>query len=89
MKRLVVRVFGQVQGVFFRHTARLHAEKLGLTGWARNEENGSVAITAEGEKAKLNEFLDWCRQGPPLARVDRVEVAWQEGTGEFRRFEIL
>ena len=89
MKRVTVRVFGRVQGVFFRYTARHHAEKLGLKGWARNEADGSVAITAEGEEEALEKFLDWCRRGPLLARVDNIEIKWQEATGEFKRFEIL
>lgn len=89
MKRLHIKIYGRVQGVFFRHTARLHAEKLGLTGWARNEADGSVTIAAEGKEEALNEFLEWCRQGPPLARVDRVDIAWYGSTDEFKRFEIL
>ncbi len=88
-KRLVVRVSGQVQGVFFRHTARLHAEKLGLTGWARNEDDGALCVVAEGEASALEKFLEWCRTGPPLARVDHVQITWERATGEFRRFEIL
>lgn len=88
-KRLVIRMFGRVQGVFFRHTARLHAEKLGLVGFARNEADGSVAAVAEGEEKSLEEFLAWCRKGPPLANVENVNVEWRESTGEFKRFEIL
>lgn len=89
MRQVVIRAYGRVQGVFFRHTARIHAEKLGLVGWARNEDDGSVTMTVEGEEGKLNEFLEWCRKGPPLARVDDVQVTWGEATGEFNRFEIL
>lgn len=89
MKRVLIKVYGGVQGVFFRHTARMRAEKLGLTGWTRNEGNGSVAMTVEGGEAALNEFLAWCRQGPPLARIEGVKAEWQEATGEFKRFEIL
>lgn len=88
-KRVVVRTYGQVQGVFFRHTARIRAAELGLTGWARNEDDGSVTVTAEGEEAKLNEFLNWCRTGPPFASVEKISAEWQEATGEFKRFEIL
>ncbi len=88
-KRLTVKVRGRVQGVFFRHAAQIRAGELGLTGWARNEDDGSVTIMAEGNEAKLNEFLDWCRHGPPLARVEDSRTTWQEATGEFTQFEIL
>ena len=88
MKRFEIKVSGWVQGVFFRHTARSHAEKLGLTGWVRNETDGSVTIAAEGEEQALKQFLDWCRRGPPLARVDEINVEWKDATGEFKRFEI-
>ena len=89
MKRLVVKVTGRVQGVLFRHSARTHAEKLGLTGFVRNEADGSVVIVAEGEEPRLQEFLLWCRKGPPLARVDEIQIEWQEARGEFNRFETL
>lgn len=89
MKRVVVKVSGLVQGVFFRHTARLHAEELGLSGFVRNEEDGSVTAAAEGAGEALEKFIEWCRRGPPLARIDDVAVEWQEATGEFKRFEIL
>ena len=89
MERLVIRVYGQVQGVFYRHTARSHAEKLRLTGWVQNETDGSVTIAAEGEATALEKFLEWCRKGPPLANIEKVDVEWQEATGEFKRFDIL
>jgi acylphosphatase len=89
MRRAVIKVSGRVQGVFFRHTARIHAAELGITGWARNEEDGSVAITAEGEGNALEQFIAWCRKGPPLARVDEVSTEWQDANGEFKKFEIV
>lgn len=85
----MIRVFGQVQGVFFRHSAKIHAEKLGITGWAKNEADGSVTITAEGDEQALGEFAAWCRKGPPLANVEDARVEWREATGEFKRFEML
>lgn len=89
MNRATIKVYGRVQGVFFRHTARLHAEKLGLVGFARNEADGSVTTVAEGEEKSLEEFLAWCQKGPPLASVKNVNVEWRESTGAFKRFEIL
>lgn len=89
MKRATIRVFGQVQGVFFRHTARTHANRLELVGWVRNEADGSVTAVVEGDETALAEFIAWCRKGPPLASVNDVALTWGEATGEFKRFEIL
>ena len=69
-----VRVHGRVQGVSFRAAARNEARRLGLSGFARNEPDGSVAIEVEGDEAALDAFVAWCRVGPPAARVGRVEV---------------
>lgn len=88
-QRLTVKIRGRVQGVFFRHSARIRAQKLGLCGWARNEEDGSVTVVAEGDSDGLKKFLEWCRGGPPLAAVEDVKTEWQEATGEFKGFEIL
>jgi len=87
-KRFHIWVSGKVQGVFFRaHTVEV-AERLGLSGWVRNLPDSRVEIVAEGEETRLRRLLDWCRQGPPQARVDRVE--WQEApaTGEFSGFSV-
>jgi acylphosphatase len=67
------RVTGKVQGVFFRHSARLEAERLGIRGAARNLPDGSVEVLAAGAEAVLNELREWLRRGPPMARVDAVE----------------
>lgn len=69
-----IRISGRVQGVFYRASARAEAERLGLAGFVRNEPDGSVYAEAEGERETLERFLAWCRQGPPRARVDRVEM---------------
>ena len=82
-------IFGYVQGVFFRHSIKKEAERLGLVGWARNNDDGSVEAVAEGPKDKLEEFVAWCKKGPPVAKVGKVEIEWGEGSGEFSRFEII
>lgn len=69
-----IRVTGRVQGVSFRAYAERQAQRLGVTGWVRNEPDGSVAAHAEGEPAAVEAFVDWCREGPSYARVDGVEV---------------
>lgn len=79
---------GYVQGVFFRATARDKAMELGLTGYVRNLPDGSVEMAAEGEERALRELIGWCRQGPPEARVDRVEMSWDESEMGWKDFAI-
>jgi acylphosphatase len=67
------RVFGKVQGVFFRHSTRIEAERLGVRGIARNLADGSVEVFAQGEAAAVLALSEWLKLGPPQARVDAVE----------------
>ncbi len=84
--RLVVS--GRVQGVFFRDSARRKAKKIGLVGWVMNQEDGTVKIMAEGEKDKLEEFIQWCYNGPIMAKVDKVKEEWKTAQEKFDKFEI-
>jgi acylphosphatase len=84
---LNIAVNGKVQGVFFRATAKDVADSLGVKGFVRNEKNGSVYIEAEGEAADLDQYVAWCRQGPPRAVVNNVEVVDGTVVG-FPSFEI-
>ena len=70
----IFRIYGRVQGVFFRQSSKQEAHRLGLNGYARNEKDGSVTIEAEGTSDMLDALHHWCQQGPTAARVDRVEV---------------
>ena len=74
MKRLRIHVSGKVQGVFYRASTQAKAKELGLNGWVKNAEDGSVLIEAEGEELKLDKLVDWCRQGPSAAQVNAVET---------------
>lgn len=71
---LDIRVIGKVQGVWYRKTAVQQAWQLGITGYAMNLEDGSVRIEAEGTREALDRFLDWCRVGPPKAKVQEVQA---------------
>jgi acylphosphatase len=77
-----VRVTGFVQGVFFRAEARNRARSLGLSGWVRNEPDGSVAAVFEGERERVESMVEWCRHGPRGAGVEDVGVEWREPQGE-------
>lgn len=87
-KSLVIDVFGLVQGVFFRAGVRREAGKLGVSGWAANMPDGSVRIEAEGNEDALEKLVEWCRQGPPKARVDKVEYKMKDDHRNFSGFEI-
>ncbi|BAT71395.1 acylphosphatase [Thermosulfidibacter takaii ABI70S6] len=88
MKRAHIWVSGKVQGVFYRATAKEIAKRLRLKGWVRNLPDGRVEIVAEGDEDALRAFVDWCWEGPPLARVEDVKVVWEEATGEFDDFYV-
>lgn len=89
MHRVHIKITGIVQGVFFRANTQKEAVKLGLTGWVRNTSDGGVEAIAEGEKKALEEFIEWCRHGPPSAHVENVEIKWRQiDTAEHRNFEI-
>ena len=88
-ERVIIRIRGRVQGVFFRHSARIHAEQLGIRGSAANLNDGLLEIIAEGDRASLEELIAWCRTGPPLARVDEIAITWEQPSGVFKRFTIL
>ena len=88
IERMHLLISGRVQGVFFRATAEHVARELGITGWARNLPDGRVEAIAEGDPEALDRFADWCREGPPAARVEGVEIRRSEATGEFQAFEV-
>lgn len=69
-------VHGRVQGVFYRSSAQARALEFGLTGWVRNLLNGTVEIHAEGDQDTLDQFIEWCQQGPSSAKVIRCDLAW-------------
>jgi len=89
MKRVKVKIFGKVQGVFFRYNTKKMAEMLGVKGWVRNCEDGSVEAVFEGEDEKVDELVRWCRKGPSLARVEKIEVKDEKFKGEFKDFRII
>jgi acylphosphatase len=88
MQRVHLTIRGKVQGVFFRASTCEVASKLGVFGWVRNTEDGNVEVLAEQREEILKKFIDWCRVGPPLSRVDDVKIEWLEATGEFKKFSI-
>jgi acylphosphatase len=81
-------VHGRVQGVGFRFFVIEVATNLGLTGYARNQNNGTVEVVAEGPQPGLDALLAELRRGPTLARVDRVDASWAAFTGDYESFSV-
>lgn len=69
-----LRIYGKVQGVFFRKYAQMTAQALGLGGFVKNMLDGSVLAEIEGEIENLERFTTWAHSGPPAAKVEKVEV---------------
>lgn len=88
MKHLDIKVYGKVQGVFYRLSAQKEAEKLGLNGFVRNAEDGSVEISVEGEESSLQELLAWCRKGSMMSRVAKVDYNESNKLENYDKFEI-
>jgi acylphosphatase len=74
MRRVRVTIRGRVQGVSYRATTMDEARRLGVSGWVRNQPDGSVLLEAQGPSDKIDQLLDWCHEGPPHARVDDVKA---------------
>ena len=89
MIRVHLIVKGEVQGVFYRASAREEATQLGLGGWVRNLPDGDVEAEVEGPEETVQDFVRWCRKGPPASVVSDVEVERREYAGSFKGFAIL
>ena len=86
--RASLRIKGHVQGVFFRHSAREEALRLGLVGYVRNLPEGDVEAVTEGPGEKVKAFVAWCHHGPPSARVEEVQVSEADAQGSFTGFTV-
>ncbi len=83
-----VVVHGRVQGVFFRDSCRRAARSAGVSGWVRNEPDGSVAAVFEGPATAVDQMVRWCHEGPPRAQVERVHVTEADPSGS-ASFDVL
>ncbi len=86
--RVHMVVKGRVQNVGFRAHVEYSARQLGLTGWVRNVGYDTVETTAEGERQKLERFVESVKAGPRGSQVDESNVEWQDPTGEFTSFIV-
>ena len=87
-KRIILKIYGRVQLVMYRDFTRRKAKKLGLVGWVMNQEDKTVKVVAEGQEKELKQLIDWCYNGPILAKVEKINIDWQEPTDQFDKFKI-
>ena len=78
-----IQIFGRVQGVGFRYSARLAARNYGIKGYVRNMSDGSVYLEVEGSEDNVTRFINWCREGPDFAYIDHINIT----DGSLRNFE--
>jgi acylphosphatase len=89
MVRVAVKVYGRVQGVYFRYFVMNTARGLSLKGYVRNLSRGdAVEVQAEGEKSQLDILLEQLKTGPPGAQVKRLEIDWLDYSEQFTDFQI-
>lgn len=88
LKHLDITISGKVQGVFFRSTSKAVADQLGIKGTARNQQDGTVLIEAEGDDFSLELFLEFCHKGSDRAIVENVSVCEAE-LKNYVNFEVL
>ncbi|HEU5012870.1 MAG TPA: acylphosphatase [Roseiflexaceae bacterium] len=86
--RAHVYISGRVQGVFFRDSTRLQAQAAGVTGWVRNLDDGRVEAVFEGSRDAVQRVVQWCHSGPRHAHVEKVEVDWEQPTGQEPGFRV-
>ena len=86
--RAHVWVKGRVQGVGFRAHVEYEAREIGVAGWVRNVGYDTVEAVAEGERNKVERFIEMMKQGPRMSRVDESKVEWENPTGEFVEFGV-
>jgi len=88
MQELFLKVYGRVQGVFFRTTTCDMAYSLGLTGWVRNADDGTVEILAQGEIEKLKQLEKLVHTCASFSQVEKVEASYRKITQKFNNFKI-
>jgi len=86
--RIHVVIAGRVQGVWFRASIRDKAQQLGLKGWVKNIPGGDVEAVFDGEEKLVNEMVEWCHHGPPMAEVENVKIKKEQSSNDFDDFLI-
>lgn len=88
MKTVRIKVYGKVQGVGFRYYTLRQANKLGVKGWVRNVQDGTVEIVAQGDPASLDKLSAAVKQGSPASKVKRIHVEEIDGMNRYSSFQV-
>lgn len=88
LQEIHLTISGRVQGVFYRKEARNKAQELGLTGFVRNNPDGTVLALVQGEEQILKKFIEWCWKGPAEARVENIQIIYKDPEKIFEDFQI-
>src|SRR3989344_4720433 len=86
--RAHIIVKGHVQGIFFRLNTKRVAMEFGLRGYVKNLDDGNVEIVAEGKGGRINEFIEFCKVGPKMAKVEGIDIKFEKAKENFESFEI-
>ncbi len=89
MNEILIEVYGRVQGINFRNNVKAFADELGVKGYARNREDGSVMIVAQGEKKKLQSLLSWLESNPGFSKIEGLNFRWKEPSIEYKEFSVV
>ncbi|MFL6385162.1 MAG: acylphosphatase [Nitrososphaeraceae archaeon] len=81
-------ISGKVQGVYFRHNTQIVAYRHKVTGWVRNLKDGQLEVALEGDEIDVGHVIKWCKIGPPEAKVEHVNVQYENYIGEFKEFKV-
>ena len=88
-KLIIIKVYGKVQGVFFRATTKKEADRASVMGWVRNLPDGRIEAVFEGDQKEVEEMVAWVRRGGPVfSSVEDLGVTWEDYKGEYDNFEI-
>ena len=88
MQRVHIIVHGSVQGVFFRANAKKIAESLGLNGYTKNMDDGTVEVVAQGPEEKIKELIEFCKKGPEMSNVKKIDFKFEKVSDKFDGFEV-
>jgi len=88
MKRIHLIIHGKVHGVFYRDKTKRKGTELGLKGFVKNLEGGTVEVIAEGPENRLNELIEFCKNNPGYSKVEKVNVKKEKATNEFEDFRV-
>ena len=88
LKQLNIRIYGKVQGVWFRKSVKDQAERIGISGFVMNEPDGTIFIVANGNSEQLDEFITYCKEGPEQADVKNIHIE-EEQVKDLEDFRII